>query len=265
VSESRHATIRFYAGLRDLAWDADSLGEVEVRVEARRSVKDAIESCGVPHTEVDLLLVNGDSVGFERLIAAGDRVSVFPPFAALDVAALSRVRPPPIVPPRFLLDVHLGRLAERLRVLGVDTAYRNDTDDHELAAQAAAGPRWLLTRDRALLMRASVVHGYLVRATDPREQTAEVLRRFALTAGLRPFTRCARCNGPLEPVAKSAVQHLLEPGTRAEHHEFARCRDCAQVYWKGAHHRTLQQFVAEALDADGGTGGPVARGNDAPA
>jgi hypothetical protein len=265
VSAGGHATIRFYAELAELAWDVDRLGEAEVRVPSRRSVKDAIESCGVPHTEVDLVLVNGDSVGFDRLIVAGDRVSVFPPFAALDVTALSAVRPPGLTPVRFLLDVHLGRLAERLRLLGFDTAYRNDADDHELVAEATAGPRWLLTRDRALLMRASVVHGYLVRAVDPRAQTTEVLWRFRLSAHVRPLTRCARCNGLLEAVAKAEVADQLEPGTRSQHHDFARCRDCAQVYWRGAHYRTLQAFVAEAAGgtagrATGGTAGEAAGG-----
>src|SRR5688572_23592086 len=152
MSTAKLATIRFYACLRDLAWDADRTGEAEVRVEVRRSVKDAIEACGVPHTEVDLVLVNGDSVGFDHLIGAGDRVSVFPPFAALDVAVLSRVRPSPLTPARFVLDVHLGRLAELLRLLGFDTLYRNDAADDELASLAAEGSRWLLTQKWGLLV-----------------------------------------------------------------------------------------------------------------
>lgn len=241
-----HATIRLYGDLTDIAWDADRGGEVHVPVDRPRSVKDAVESCGVPHTEIDLVLVNGGSVGFTEAVGPGDRVAVYPPFVELDVP--SRVRPPEIAP-RFLLDVHLGRLARRLRVLGFDTAYRNDADDAELAAEAAADQRWLLTRDRGLLMRSVVTHGYLLRSLDPRLQVFEVVRRFQLTERVAPMTRCTNCNGLLRDVDKSAVEHLLEPATRREHDDFAQCSSCGQVYWAGSHHPELRRFVAEVAAA----------------
>ena len=239
----KKATLRLYGDLADLAWNADRAGEASVTVEAPRSVKDAIESSGVPHTEVDLVLVNGESVAFDHLLDDGDRVSVYPTFADLDVP--SRVRPPTLSVPRFVLDVHLGRLAERLRLLGFDTLYQNDLDDEDLVALASAGPRWLLTRDRGLLMRRAVTHGYLVRSTDPRQQVLEVTRRFRLAPALAPLTRCARCNGVLEPVDKAEIAHRLEPATRAEQDEFVQCRDCAQLYWQGSHYEHLEAFIDE--------------------
>jgi uncharacterized protein len=239
----KRATVRLYGDLRDLAGAADRAGEAQVPVERPRSVKDAIESLGVPHTEVDLVLVNGESAAFDVLVDAGDRVAVYPPFVDLDVP--SRVRPPPLDEPRFVLDVHLGRLAERLRTLGFDTLYSNDLDDDDLAAISAAGPRWLLTRDRGLLMRRVVTYGYLVRATDPAEQVHEVVRRFRLGESIDPFTRCARCNGTLQAVAKDAVAHRLEPGTRADHDDFVRCTGCGQLYWEGSHVGHLHAFVDE--------------------
>jgi uncharacterized protein len=239
-----HARIRFYGDLGALAWNADRDGSAGVPVERPRSVKDAVEACGVPHTEVDLLLVNGVSVPFDALLEPGDRVAVYPPFRSLDVDAVSLVRPAP-VPPRFVLDVHLGRLAALLRLVGFDTHYANDLDDDELAARAAAGPRWLLTRDRGLLMRRVITHGYLVRATQPRQQLNEVAQRFGLGSALAPFTRCARCNGLLAPVAKAVINHRLEPATRAEHDTFVQCRDCRQVYWRGSHTAALARIIAE--------------------
>jgi uncharacterized protein len=238
------ARIRFYGDLADLAWDTDRRGEAEVIVERPRSVKDAVESCGVPHTEVALLLVNGRSVDFDALVAPGDRIAVYPPFASIDVDAVSRVRPEPM-PARFVLDVHLGRLAELLRLVGFDTLYSNDLDDDDLAALAVSGPRWLLTRDRGLLMRRVITHGYLVRAAEPRRQLTEVARRFGLAGELAPFTRCARCNGLLEPVDKRDILDRLAPGTRAEHDTFARCTRCDRLYWPGSHTPALERIVAD--------------------
>jgi uncharacterized protein len=238
----QRTTIRFYGDLADIA-EADRAGEVEVPVGAPRSVKDAIESCGVPHTEIDLVLVDDMSAPFTARLHGGERVSVYPPFHTLDVPSL--VRPPPLPAPRFVADVHLGRLAGLLRTLGFDTRYRNDTDDADLAACAAAEERWLLTRDRGLLMRSSVTHGYLVRHDDPRAQAAEVVHRFDLRAAITPGVRCTRCNGALAPTPKPAVAHLLEPGTHRDHDDFLQCSGCEQVYWEGSHSASIRAFVEE--------------------
>ncbi|MPZ74134.1 MAG: twitching motility protein PilT [Nitriliruptorales bacterium] len=236
-----HTTIRFYGDLAEVAWDADRDGLARVPVDRPRSVKDAIESCGVPHTEVDLVLVNGTSVDFGHAVTAGDRVAVYPLFVNLDVPSM--VRPDPLDEERFVLDVHLGRLAGRLRLLGFDASYRNDADDADLAAESVHDRRWLLTRDRGLLMRASVVHGYLIRSDDPPLQVAEVMRRFELYGKVEPLTRCANCNGLLAPVPKARIDHLLQPGTRRDHDVFVQCGSCGQLYWEGSHSGELQAFV----------------------
>ena len=239
-----HATVRFYGDLAEVAWDADRHGLAQVPIDRPRSVKDAIESCGVPHTEIDLVLVNGTSVAFTHLVSAGDRIAVYPMFVDLDVPSL--VRPEPLPAVRFVLDVHLGRLARRLRLLGFDTAYRNDAGDAELAAQSAGERRWLLTRDRGLLMRGAVTHGYLVRSDDARLQVAEVMRRFQLSGQIAALTRCAHCNGLLAPVPKADIEHLLQAGTRRDHDTFAQCSSCGQLYWEGSHAPELQAFAEEA-------------------
>lgn len=246
---------RFYAELNDFLPAARRQVAFCHVFAGRVAVKDMIEALGVPHTEVDLILVDGRSVDFSYLVQAGDRVSVYPVFEAIDIAPLVRVRPAPLREPRFVLDTHLGQLASYLRMLGFDTLYRNDYADDELARVSSQEGRILLTRDRGLLKRGAVTHGYCVRATDPRRQVVEVLRRFDLFGAVAPFRRCMRCNGVLEPVDKAAVAERLPPRVREDFEEFRRCWGCGQVYWKGSHYDRMRAFVARVLEeGDSSTG-----------
>ncbi len=207
------------------------------------SIKDLIEALGVPHPEIDLILVDGVSVDFAYRVREGDRISVYPMFEAFDIQAVSRVRPRPLRVSRFVLDVHLGKLARYLRLLGFDTLYRNDYADAELARVAGAERRILLTRDRALLKRAVVTHGLFVRATDPRRQIEEVLDRLDLYRAIQPFQRCVRCNGLLAAVARHQVWDRLPPQTRLYVDIFWECGACGQLYWEGSHFPALRGFI----------------------
>lgn len=233
-------TLRFYGDLGDLARGTDRAGTVDVPVGAARSVKDLVESVGVPHTEVGLLVVDGATVGFDHLVAGGERVAVYPPFALLEAPELLRPTP---APQRFVLDVHLGTLTRNLRLLGFDCWYRTDADDPELAEVAVAQERTLLTRDRGLLMRGAVVHGHLVRSQEAFTQTVEVCRRFGLAGALAPFTRCLECNGQLDDVAEADVADRVPPLARG-HDRYVRCPGCQRVYWPGTHHDRLTGLVA---------------------
>ncbi|MHC0432640.1 Mut7-C RNAse domain-containing protein [Streptomyces sp. O3] len=210
-------------------------GETRVTPDGVSSLGHVVESLGVPLPEVGALLVDGRPVAPSYRPRAGEHV---------DVRPVSRPQRPLPEPPRFVLDVHLGALARRLRLLGVDTAYHNDLDDDALIAQANAERRVLLTQDRGLLRRRALWLGGYVRGARPDGQLADVLERFA--PQLAPWTRCTACNAPLAPVAKSEVAHLLRPGTRRTYHAFTRCPDCGRVYWRGAHGRRLEQIVAAA-------------------
>jgi uncharacterized protein with PIN domain len=182
------------------------------------------------------------------LVQNGDRISVYPVFESLDVSSLTRLRPEPLREPRFVLDTHLGKLAHYLRLLGFDTLYDNGYEDDELAQISSREKRILLTRDRGLLKRSIVTHGYCVRGTNPRRQLTEVLRRFDLFEVVQPFRRCIRCNGLLEPVSKEAILHRLPPKTPEYYDEFRRCQACDQIYWKGSHFQRMQQFVERVLE-----------------
>lgn len=235
--------IRFYAELGDLLPPHRRGREFEYDCAPGETVKDLIEGLGVPHTGVDLILVNGVSVGFGHQVAEGDRISVYPVFEAFDISSVGSVRAEPLRLPKFAADVHLGKLARFLRIAGFDTAYRNDWSDSELVELGVAERRTILTRDRRLLMRAAVTHGYLVRETRPRAQLAEVLERFDLWSSVRGFSRCPVCNCPVEPVEKAEVVEELPPGTAATYHEFRRCTCCGRIYWRGAHYQSLSRLL----------------------
>jgi len=172
-------------------------------IDKNPSVKDTIEALGVPHTEVDLILVNGESVDFAYLLQNGDKISVYPVFETIDI------RPQPLREIRFVLDVHLGKLANHLRMFGFDTWYRNDYEDAQLAEISCHEKRILLTRDMGLLKRSMVTHGYFLRETNPKRQLREVLRRFDLFKVIAPFERCISCNGLVHPVDKGEISEQV--------------------------------------------------------
>ena len=241
--------LRFYAELNDFLTPRRRHVEFDQPFGAGATIKDVVEAAGVPHTEVDLALVNGRSVDFGYPVQDGDRASVYPVFESIDIAPALHLRPQPLRETRFVLDGHLGRLAKLLRLLGFDALYRNDYGDAEFARVSRDERRILLTRDRDVLKRSQVTHGYYVRETLPRRQAVEVLRRFDLRRSIQPFTRCARCNGLLRPAAKAEVFDRLEPKTKIYYHEFHQCGDCGQVYWRGSHFEPIQRLVEDIQES----------------
>jgi len=225
------ARVRVAASLRFLLPVRYRHGDVAVRVDGVSSVGHVVESLGVPRTEIGELRVGGRPLPPSARPCAEDVIDVLPVS-----------RPQRITDPRFVLDVHLGTLARRMRLLGIDAAYRNDAADAELVAQAAAEQRVVLTQDRGLLRRRALTAGAYVRGSRPDDQLADVLERF--DPPLAPWSRCLACNGALQPVAKQQVQHLLEHGTRRSYTQFSRCLACGRPYWRGAHAQRLDAIVA---------------------
>lgn len=238
---------RFYEELNDFLPPECRKVSFTHSFNGRASVKDMIEALGVPHTEVDVILVNGVSVDFSHIVQDGDRISVYPMFESFDVTPLVRLRPRPLRTPKFVADVHLGRLARDLRLLGLDTRYDTTCSDDELTEISVNERRILLTRDRQLLKRRAVTHGYCIRGTHPLEQAREVVKRFDLVRATEPFSRCLRCNGLLGPVDKATVMDELPPRVRECYEDFTRCESCGHVYWPGSHYEVLQDRVRRML------------------
>ncbi len=241
------ASFFFHGDLNDFLPHEQRATAIILPVDDRPAVKHPIESLGVPHPEVEAILVDGSAVGFAHRLKPGDAVHVYSAACTPPDVAQALLRPPLPSPIRFLLDTHLGKLAIYLRMLGIDAAYSNDADDETLAQVATAEERVLLTRDRGLLKRKLVVYGHCVRSGEPRSQLIAVLHRYRLHDSVRLWSRCLRCNGVLEPVEKALIAAHLEPRTRLYYDRFERCTDCGQVYWQGSHHERMQTFVESVL------------------
>ncbi|MFG2645854.1 Mut7-C RNAse domain-containing protein [Streptomyces sp. NPDC048370] len=234
--------ISFAPGLRLFVSTERRAGRTPVTTDGASTLGHVVESLGVPLTEAGRILVDGRPVGVSHIPAAGETV---------EVEDVERPQEVPGAPLRFLLDVHLGTLARRLRLLGVDAAYESeDIGDPALAALSAREQRVMLSRDRGLLRRRELWAGAYVYSDQPDDQLRDVLERFA--PPLRPWTRCTACNGPLTDADKDSVRERLEQGTEKTYDVFARCTECERVYWRGAHHAHLEAIVTDALREFGG-------------
>lgn len=237
--------IRFYEELNDFIPQHRQKRWQEYTFAWKDTVRNALESFGVPHTEVDLVLVNGESVSFEKELSDGDTISVYPVFESIDISETTKLRPEALREPAFVLDVHLGKLTGYLRMLGFDSLYRNNLENDEIIRISSDQQRIILTRDKGILRNKKVTHGYFLRSDNPKEQLKEIIRRFDLKHQIKPFTRCMNCNGLLESVPKEDVKDILKENTRRYYTEFYRCCSCGNIYWKGAHYKKMKEWVGK--------------------
>ncbi|MDH3588057.1 MAG: Mut7-C ubiquitin/RNAse domain-containing protein [Gammaproteobacteria bacterium] len=241
----RQANFRFYEELNDFLPDDRKRSSFVYEFKGTPSAKDLIESLGVPHTEIDLILVNDEPVNFSHQLHGGERVAVFPVFERFDISPANRLRPRPLRQIRFVLDVHLGKLARLLRLAGMDCIYRNDLDDLEIIEIAGRDKRTILSRDKGILKNARVTHGYWVRATDPPTQLREIVEAFDLRRSLRPFSRCMECNGHLRIADDADVIDQIPFAVLVAFDDFWQCEQCRRVYWKGSHYTQLATLLEQ--------------------
>jgi hypothetical protein len=237
------AIFRFYDELNDFLAPERRRRSFDCPCARAATTKHMIEALGVPHTEVELVLVNGESVDFDRLLADGDRVAVYPKWEALDITPVLRVRQRPLRVTHFIADAHLGGLARLLRICGFDTLYDVHFDDGHIAAVSCQEGRIVLTRDRDLLKRKEITHGCYVHARKTEQQLREIADRLDLAGSMRPFTLCPYCNSLLHPVDKTQLQGLLPPDLGERYESFGMCDICKRVYWKGTHWQRMQAVL----------------------
>ncbi|MCJ7774086.1 MAG: Mut7-C ubiquitin/RNAse domain-containing protein [Desulfobacterales bacterium] len=236
------ACFRFYEELNDFLPPDKRKKTFDYPFNGNPSIKDPIEALGVPHTEVDLIIANGRSVGFDYKLINADMVSVYPVFESIDISPIVKLREKPLRKSAFIVDSHLGKLVRLLRLLGLDTRYSDD-EDTKIIRLAIHEKRIILTRDRQLLQRKEVTHGYCIRSTNPELQLKEVLKRFDLYSQIKEFYRCTMCNGVISPINKSDIRHRLGPKTDKYFNEFYFCPGCERIYWKGSHYKKLKKKI----------------------
>lgn len=242
------AEFRFYEELNDFLPLERKKINFDHTFPSTSTIKDIIESLGVPHTEVDLILANGISVNFEYRPKENDKLSIYPAFELLNIANATQLRPQPLRNIKFILDTHLGKLARYLRLLGFFTLYSNQFDDKTIIELAVKNHYLILTRDVQLLKNSRVTHGYFVRNVMPQLQVKEILEKFDLYIDIDPLTRCILCNGNLEEVSKTKIQSQLEPLTEKYYDKFSQCVTCHQIYWAGSHYNKMTALVKSFLE-----------------
>ena len=236
---------RFYEELNDFLPPEKRKLQFEHTFIDRTSVKDMIESLGAPHSEIDLILVNGKSVNFSHIVNDKDEISVYPVFESLDISEVQHLRPEPLREPKFIPDVHLGKLARYLRMAGFDVLYKNNFTDNDLVKISLDENRTILTQDRDILKRNEVTHGYWVRNKTAEDQLKEVIERFQLKNLINEFTRCLECNTLLNKVEKESIISQLPPNIKEWHNEFYECPSCDKVFWKGRHYERMEKIISE--------------------
>jgi uncharacterized protein with PIN domain len=202
-----------------------------------------IEALGVPHTEIDLILVNGQSVDFKYIIHDGDNISVYPVFESLDISNVQHLRPKTLREPMFVVDDHLGKLARYLRMLGFDACYKNNYPRDKLVEISLNEKRTILTKNKTILKRSDITRGYFVRNVVIVNQVKEIIRRFDLQKDINEFTRCLDCNRLLQPVAKEIIIDQIPPKVAEWQDTFLRCSICNKIYWQGTHHQKMNSFI----------------------
>ena len=235
------AFFRFYEELNDFLPSDKKKKLFSYSFTGNPSIKDAIEALGIPHVEVDMILVNSNSVGFGYRLQSHDYVSVYPVFESLDISNMTRLRDKPLRILKFIADVHLGKLVKLIRLCGFDTYYRKDINDKDIITLALSEARIILTRDKGLLKNKQVTHGYWIRSQNPDEQLTEIINRFDLKDQMNLFTRCMECNGILSVVPKEDILDRLLPETRKYFHDFKICNDCKRIYWEGSHYDRMKR------------------------
>ncbi len=235
--------IRFYEELNDFLPTCRQKVEYSLKASAGQSIKDLIESENIPHTEIDMILVNGEAVDFTYRVRDMDRISVYPVFESLDITESSHLRPRPLRNPVFILDVHLGKLARYMRIAGFDSLYSNSYEDFEISEIASRDGRIVLTRDRGLLKRSIVKRGYWIRSQSPASQLEEIIVKFDPGGRIKPFTTCPSCNGILVKKPKKEIAEKLPEKTALYYNDFSVCSSCGKIYWKGSHFRKINQLL----------------------
>lgn len=241
---------RFYEELNDSLPEEKRKVWFEYSFEGSLSLLEVFHLLEIPVDEIDLVLVNQQSVGLDYVLQDGDRVSAYPVFELFDISGIRKLKGEPLRNPRFICDVHLGRLCKYLRMLGWDTLYSNRYTPEDLIQLSGQEKRILLTRNYELTRHKKLTHSHWVQSSDPLEQIHELILKLDLSNKCNPLTRCLNCNQMIVPVEKEVILHRLQLRTEKYFNEFFMCPDCGQIYWKGSHYENMVQFIQQHFQGE---------------
>jgi len=241
-------TFRFYEELNDFLPKHRRKIDFETTYRGKRSIKDMIEALGVPHTEVDLILVDGNSVDFDYILQDGDRVSVYPVFEALNITNVTHLRKTPLRRNKFIADIDLGDIVKYMRALGFDTYYDVLFSSREIIDISKTENRIILTKSRKLLKFKEVSHGIFIHPGTTIEQTRRIIDYLDIKDDIKPFSRCLRCNSLLCAVRKEKIIDRIPPKTMELCDEYVHCQSCDKIYWKGTHFINMKRVLKQILD-----------------
>jgi uncharacterized protein len=221
---------------------------VEFQLDSRRSIKNLIESLGIPHTEVAIIQANGSKIDFDYIVKDSDSITVSPFGFHGENGKISANKPQSI---GFVADTHLGKLTKYLRMLGFDCKYRENISDKEIIDVSIAETRIALTRDKGILMNKQVQFGCFLYSQNSKKQLMEVIERYDLIPHANPFSRCMECNGTMAKADKSEIIDRLPKDTRSYFQTFYKCLDCDKIYWKGSHYDKMSEWIKEIRSNNG--------------
>jgi hypothetical protein len=241
-------TFRFYEELNDFLPKHRRKTDFEAKFKGKRSIKDMIEALGVPHTEIDLILVDGNSVDFNYILQDGDRASVYPVFESLNITDVTQLREIPLRRNKFIADINLGDIVKYMRVLGFDLYCDSLLSTREIIEISKRENRVILTKSRKLLKFKDVTHGIFIRLDTTTEQIRRIIDYLDIKDNIKPFSRCLRCNTLLNIVQKEKILDRIPPKTKEFCDEYVQCRSCDKIYWKGTHFINMKKVVRQILD-----------------
>ena len=241
------ATLRFYEELNDFLTRHRQKTDFEVESKGKRSIKDMIESLGVPHTEIDLILVNGKSVDFTYILQDGDRISVYPVFESLNIENVTRLRRIPLRETKFIADINLGHIVKYIRILGFDVYFDPLLSHRQIIEISKKESRIVLTKSKNLLKFKDITHGIFIRPGTTEEQVRGIIDFLDIKDIVKPFSRCLQCNRLLKSVRKESILDRIPPKTKVFCNEYSYCKSCDKIYWKGTHFIKMKRVIDRIL------------------
>ena len=241
------ATLRFYEELNDFLPRHRQKTDFEVEIKGKRSIKDMIEALGLPHKEIDLILVNEKSVDFTYILQDGDRISVYPVFESLNIEDVTRLRKLPLRKTKFIADINLGHIVKYMRILGFDVCFDPLLSHLHIIQISSKENRIVLTKSKNLLKFKDITHGIFIRPGTTEEQVRGIIDFLDIKDNVKPFSRCLRCNSLLKHISKESIDDRIPPKTKVFCDEYSYCKSCDKIYRKGTHFTKMKRVIDRIL------------------